>query len=478
MLTQTLGAQAANRYVRAGAFVRAHDPKNFSPATGGRLVIDGLDEIASATPGGGIHDVLRQLSAMGSPPFILSSREADWVGAAARVQIEDDYEEAVQILHLQPFDRDDAAIFLEAEFPTVQANAVLDHLADHGLEEIYRNPLTLRMIGEVATAEEKLPETRAALLDRACALMLVEVNQRHHGAAHTQLADDTLLLGAGAIMASLLLCNRAAAFNGPAAQASPEVLHLSAITRLPLAEAAGQALKTRLFQAEGENQFAPVHRVVAEYLAARWLAAVVERGASPRRVLSLLTLAEGIPTSLRGVNAWLAHFSPALAPDCIAADPYAVLRYGDAQTMPLNQARLLLQALTRLSASDPYFREGGVGRRAAAGLLRIELKDQVLALIRDEQTLLSQLLLEGLDTSPLLPLIETEIGTILLDPEASAPIRLRALIALSDGGRLTSPAGLIEALLDRGDVQSNLPGRRAGRRTSASGRSGHRDRAR
>lgn len=457
VLTRALGSQTTNHYVRAGTFVRAHDPKVYLPTAGGRLVIDGLDEVASATPGGGIHDVLRQLSALGNPPFILSSREADWAGAAARVQIEDDYGQAVQLLRLQPFDRDDAAQFLAANFPSVDADAVLEHLANHGLEEIYGNPLTLRMIGEVADAEEALPQTRSALLERACALMLVEANERHHAASHTKQAAESLLLGAGTIAAGLLLCDCAAAFTGPIGGATAEVLPLAEIERLPLASAAGEALKTRLFQADGENRFAPIHRVVAEYLAARWLAAVVDGGASKRRVLSLLSLGGGVPTSLRGVNAWLAHFSAILALDCIAADPYAVLRYGDAESLPLDQARQLLQALTRLSETDPYFREGGAGRHAATGLLRVELKDQILAVITNEggHALLSQLLLEGLDTSPLLPLIKPEIERILLDPDASAPMRLRALAALSEGGQLTSPEPLLKALLDRGDGQSN-----------------------
>ena len=445
-------------YVRAGTFHRAADPKTYLPGIGGRLIIDGLDEIASAAPGGGIHDILRQLSTMGYPPFVLLSREADWNGAAARVQIEDDYGAAATLLHLLPFDRDDAATFLTRYFKQVDAALVLDHLASHGLEEIYRNPLTLRMIGEVAEAEQALPATRSALLEKACALMLVEENQRHHGAVHTQLAAQNLLLCAGAVAATLLLCDRMAVVTAPAAATAANCVHLSAITRLPLAALAGEALKTRLFQAEDECRFVPSHRVVAEFLAARWLAACVEAGASKLRVLGLLTLGAGVPTSLRGVSAWLAHFSALLAPDCIDADSYAVLRYGDAETMPLDQARLLLTALTKLSDTDPYFRKRGVGSRAAAGLLRVELKDQVIALISNDlvNSTLALMLLEGLDGSPLLPVIEGRIEEILLDPDASAASRLRALQALSFGGRLRAPARLVNALLDRGDAQSNV----------------------
>ena len=39
------------------------------------------------------------------------------------------------------------------------------------------NPLTLRMLGEVAAAaDSRLPDTRAELFDRACRIMLEERN--------------------------------------------------------------------------------------------------------------------------------------------------------------------------------------------------------------------------------------------------------------------------------------------------------------
>ena len=90
VLTQMLGEQPGMKYYRAGTFVRSANPG--SMITGSeRIIIDGLDEIASTALGGGVELVLKQLSAMGSPPFILSCREADWRGATDRIKIEDDY---------------------------------------------------------------------------------------------------------------------------------------------------------------------------------------------------------------------------------------------------------------------------------------------------------------------------------------------------------------------------------------------------
>ena len=89
-LTRELGEWPRMKYIRAGTFVREANPDSL---IGGddRIIIDGLDEIASSAAGGAVEAVLRQLSAAGNPPFILSCREADWLGATDRIKIEDDY---------------------------------------------------------------------------------------------------------------------------------------------------------------------------------------------------------------------------------------------------------------------------------------------------------------------------------------------------------------------------------------------------
>lgn len=456
VLTRKLGSEGNNRYVRAGTFVRSTMPADSLPRLGGRLVIDGLDEVASSMVGGGVDAVLERLSTIGNPHFILSSREADWRGASARVRIEDDYNEAVSILHLEPFDRDDADLFLRSFFPDVDAGNLLDHLSARGLEEIYSNPLTLGMIGEIARAETTLPSARADLLERACTIMLREENQRHQDATHALRSNADLLSAAGAICASLLLCDRSGIYIGPTSETPDDFLHLSSIQGLPFAEAAAESRKTRLFQADGEGRFTASHRVIAEYLGARWLAICVDHTVSERRIRFLVTQAGGVPTSLRGLSAWLAHFSSALAPYCIAADPYAVLRYGNAETLPLEQARILLHALAKLSTEDPYFRAEDWSRHPATGLMRIELKDDILSLLSDERTHahLVFLLLEAMVGNPIAELLARDLETVLYNPNRLFGARSRAAGVLIESDALLSAKSVIERLLGLGDSDS------------------------
>ena len=273
------------------------------------------------------------------------------------------------------------ASFCRGRFPEVEVDRVLDHAANCGLEDIYKNPLTLRMLGETARQADALPDGRGKLFERACGLMLSEKNEHHRDGPHAHRSEDELLLAAGAICATQLLCDRVGVYVGSHAETPDEFVNVSDIEKLRLGEAARDALRVRLFQGEGEQRFTHVHRVIAEYLGARWLARCFEEGVSERRLFSLFRHGDGVPTSLRGLHAWIAHFSEALAGRCIAADPYAVLRYGDAETLSLDEARALLDALQELSEEDPYFRSEDWGRHRVSGLMRPELKRNIIGII-------------------------------------------------------------------------------------------------
>jgi hypothetical protein len=253
-LAQKLADRPGLIYCRAGSFVRSAKPSSLLTA-GDRIVIDGLDEVASAVPGGGVEAVLNQLSAIENPPFILSCREADWRGAADRIKIADDYGQEPVLLHLQPFDLRDAEAFLAGHFIKLAGSDVLAELARRGLDEIYRNPLTLRMVGEVVEADGSLPGSRAALLGRACELMLKEENPRHLGSQHTQQGIDDLLLAAGTICAAQLLCDQLGVYAGSVASIPNGFAHLSQIEKMRFGSSAGSVLKTRLFHADGVGRF-------------------------------------------------------------------------------------------------------------------------------------------------------------------------------------------------------------------------------
>ena len=455
VLTERLGALAQMKRFPAGTFMRTARPETLIDE-GDRIIVDGLDEIVSAYTGGGVHAVLEKLSQMGSPPFILSCRAADWRGAADRIQIADDYQADPLVLHLQPFDRDDAEAFLRNEFPALDPDEILAHVASRGLDGIYQNPLTLRLLGEVAQQQGPLPDSRAGLLERACTVMLTEENPRHQAGSHAQRSDEDLLLASGAICATLLLCDRTGVFTGDYRRTLDGAVHLSEVAALPHGEFVGDALRTRLFQGEAESIFSHIHRVVAEFLGARWLARCAADGRSDRRIFGLFRPGDGVPTSLRGLHAWIAHFSAPLATRCIAADPYAVLRYGDTETIGLEQARALLAELKRLSEKDPYFASEDWGRHPASGLMRPELREDILAILNapDRNLHLFLVVTNAMVGTSLARDIAPEVCAIVLDPGRSHDERSCAADVLRASEVVKDWDAFLHRLLELADSDS------------------------
>jgi len=450
-LTEALENALAAVRVTGGTFYRNEDPTRFAVAHGRPLIIDGLDEITSSSGSSAVDEVLKKLSRIGMPRFILSCRAADWQGSTDRYKIATDYGVEPTTLLLQQFSREDAITFLSAFDESIEAEDILDELTARDLGELYGNPLTLTLLAELSKDGQGLPESRADLFNRACELLVREENRAHHNSQAAQSSLDNLLDSAGAIFSHLLLSgslgvaerHRGGVPNGYVSKGD-----LENISSAPLVSA---SLKTRLFQSAGENLFIPFHRVIAEFLGARWLSIRLSNGLSQRRVLQSLTFADGVPTALRGIHAWLAHSNPSVADRCILADPYGVLRYGEPSQLPASRARLLLSSLASLANEDPYFRSEDWGRRAVAGLARSELKDQIVDLIRrpDRHFHLSTLILEALPGSSLTDEIVPELMTLIQDANAAYAERRNAVEALVKSDTKTDWVSTVRTLTSK-----------------------------
>jgi hypothetical protein len=435
-LTKSLEDEFGFVRVSAGAFYRNHNLTRFHVPGNTKIIIDGLDEITSSSGVSAIDEILKKLSQIGNPNFILSCRSADWQGSTDRHKIGSDYGAEPVTLNLQPFTYNDAKQFLDSYGETINADRVLRELDEHDLSEFYVNPLTLTLVAEIVAAGQGLPKGRTELLDRATELLVSEVNPAHQRSPAAQSSLDNLLDSAGAIFAHLLLSGSIGITDRPREYIPDGYVPIGELNDITDALRIPAAVKTRLFQSPDENLYTPFHRVIAEYLGARWLSNRISRGLSERRVFQALTFAGGVPTGLRGLHAWLAHFSPQLAPRCIKTDPYGVLRYGEPDHLPLEQARLLLNSLASLANEDPYFRSEDWGKRAITGLARLELKDDIVALIKapDRHVHLSTLVLEALDGSQLTNVIAPELMAVVENAAAAYIERLHAAEALSGSG--------------------------------------------
>ncbi len=398
---------------------------------GDLVVIDALDEVATAREADAVQRVLEKLAGLGHPPFILSCRSADWQGAVASHDIEADYGHSPIILTIEPLNRAKAKEFLAARLDSSKTQLLIDHLESRSLESLYQNPLTLRLLADVADENDTLPDTRGQLFETACDLLWTELAPSHEGSALSNLTRDEAIFAAGAASAVQILTNADAISLRGAAQIEEGDRSIRIVERLPHGDPARAIIGSRLFVPAGIQRFAPLHRVIAEYLGARWLANLLEDGRSEKRIFSMLTLNGTVPASLRGIHAWIAYFSNLAADQVIENDPYGVLRYGDPSTLSVPKARKLLQALTGLSEIDPYFRSGDWGAASAKALARPELQHELEAILDTSDNFhLRKLILECITGSPIADALVPRLRALILNDQATFAERAEAAEAI------------------------------------------------
>ncbi|TGR08198.1 hypothetical protein EN833_18755 [Mesorhizobium sp. M4B.F.Ca.ET.190.01.1.1] len=415
-LMRELGRRLGISPMTAIRFINAKNPAKLA-LEGKPVLIDGLDEAMSQREGDAVDAILAQLEEAGSPPFIISCRSREWQ-ARSVTNLRQLYGADPRILTLEPFGWAEARAFLLARDPSVDADHVLDHLANHSLEELYRNPLTLGLMGRVAETDTQLPATRASLFERVCTLIWPEHDPDRQYEGLAQLTEDDALDAAGAIAAALLFAGAEAASAAGAAQVQQGDIRLADLETLPKAKAARAIFSSKLFHSVGPLRAKPIHRVIAEFLGARWLARQAGTPRAQRRVLAQLHGSGGVPASLRGLHAWLAYHSPTMAERVIAKDPYGVLRYGETTALAPHLADGLFEALYLLAEDDPYFRAADWDSKTAAGLMIPALKPKIDAIIASPASSvhLRSLLIEGLEGTPLAAELTDTLEAIVLSP--------------------------------------------------------------
>ncbi len=423
-LMEKLGESPDWQYFRATTFLRRQDN---SIQEGSQLIIDGLDEVAAMEIGDPLHNVLKKLNACENPPFIISCRAAEWRGATARLDIEDDYGLTPKLMSFVPLTVIEATEILSYEVGTRKAEKSIDSLCSSGLETFFQNPLNLEFVAKTLKKQRDLPETKAELIYYATLALCQETNEIKAHSVFAKLSEEEVLDISGCLMATMLLSGKEGISKTHSARGTLELSKISDLTDIEKAEAVLDSkffriLRDSSIDSQGPKAFIPLHRTVAEFLGARWLANEVEKKGNPKRVarrlLSLISAEGGVPASLRGLHAWLPKFSAErLGPKVIAQDPYGILRYGDGDHLSANQASQIIQGLRQLALFNPYFRYSRWETFSTKGLAHPGLVDEIRAILSDtdEPRQLRAMLLNAIKGEEIAANFTTDLKEIMLD---------------------------------------------------------------
>lgn len=359
--TRALKSEAeatGGEYVTARRFITLGAESTASDTT---LFIDGLDEIRAGSQSRRkpLDEIVTRLNQLGRPRFRIACREADWLGAVDQNALRAVAPNGeLTELHLMPLG-DAEVLQILARDPKTSANATafLNNAKRQGIQPLLGNPLLLRLVIEAAQGSQ-LPSSRASLYQLACERLAVEYNDEHRAEIRQTPSTEDLLDDAGLLAALLLLSgtdglSARTTLNPPDQAALVESIPMALGLRDPRA-----AISSKVFVADGEFRV-PLHRTVAEYLAARAIAARVQSGLPIGRVLALMSsLDGGIVEPLRGLHAWLAVHCMPNRRELIDRDPLGVVLYGDPTSFTTTEKEHVLQALHREAQRFAWFRRG------------------------------------------------------------------------------------------------------------------------
>jgi hypothetical protein len=346
--TFSFDAEAAacrGHYLRASAIEDDEPPVTPTDT----VFIDGLDEVRAGTAGAGdaLARVVRWLRRSGTPRLRLSCREADWRGAADAQRLSALYPDLVE-LHLQPPTRDDMLALLP-RWSSADPEQFLQRAERAGLLPLFGNPFLLKLTAQAVGARGGgFPATRFEVYEAACRDLVREHNPEHQPGGST----DAILRDAGLLCALHLLSGCTLSVLP-----RPDTLDLRELPPELMGLADAQiALRSKVFTQAAE----PIHRSIAEFLAARAIAQRVKDGLPLERVLALLLGADERPVeALRGLLAWLVcHLPHDSRHALLRIDPLGFVLNADPARLSADETRRLWQALAERAQENPWFRAG------------------------------------------------------------------------------------------------------------------------
>ena len=344
---------SGGHYVTARNFITLKEKPEWEGST---LFIDGLDEIRAGsddkrTP---FDSIRTKLEHLGGPRFRLSCRDADWFGSNDRDHLKAVSKDGeVTVLRLDPLSKENIGEILQRRPDINDTVQFMAAAREKGIEALLANPQSLGMLA-IAVAGYRWPVTRKQTFELACQSLLKEHNQEHQIAGYDGVGITKLMDIAGKLCAIQLLSG-AGGFALPGGENGRDFPELERITGEDHSFFR-QVLGTKLFQSANERRHTPVHRQIAEFLAARYLAKLIGEGLPIGRILALMTGHDGaIVSELRGLSAWLVAHSPSGRRDIIARDPLGNVLYGDVRGLPTDEKRWILEGLEREVNKNPWF---------------------------------------------------------------------------------------------------------------------------
>ena len=428
-------ALVTEQQAHGGVFVTVRDFLTFDNPEwrGTTLYLDGLDEVRAGEADGRppLEQVLKKLDQLDRPPFRLSCRWADWLGAYDRGRLDRVSSGTLTVLELDPLSDEDVERILAENHAVADPERFISQARERGIASMLRNPQNVDLLAE-AVLGGHWPESRLETFEFACRMLVRDSSIGHLVASPTAAETKSLLEQAGRLCAVQVLADLAGFTH---------LDHVTATADYPpvpgeaIASNVGRVLRTKLFEGTSEGRLSPAHRQIAEFLAARHVSGLIDDGLPLRRVLALITGFDGeLVGSFRNFAAWLGIHNRPSRKELSRLNPSGLFNAGIPGTLSTEEKRDILANLRRDPSGDRYSIMTS-WRPGLGALVSPELQDEFHGILsapdRENPTQVhARIALRALKDGIPLPALVDKVLRIVRDPSWLPETRSAALESL------------------------------------------------
>ncbi|CAK2397585.1 ATP-binding protein [Vibrio crassostreae] len=425
-LLKSLGQQLGTSSITANIFVHLGANNYNTP-----IVIDAFDELAKIEQSG-IHRLLAQIRHAEPTHVIISSRSSEWDNAATNT-VQDFLNTEPLVVRLCEFDELEQRAIFEHYAPSEDFAVFNSEVSKFALEALLPNPQFLKMFIDAYLESGRSFADKQSIFKLAVERLAKEVSKTA-GRANQVLSTTQKVDISSEIFAKLLLSG---AEGVSISEIAADRIHPLLTSLVGNNSSIYSVLTTRLFKlGSNSDQHLPVHKIVAEYCAAKYITKRILDPTDPitlNQCLPIIAPNSTVRDELRGLLGWIATLgNKSVQEAAIELDPYAVLANGDPSQLEPSSKLLLLSKLKEVESKDPYFRRSDFSRRfSLAGFFTEDIVEDIKPLLKKPSDgHLRELVLELLIGAPINQLLQDQLRQIVLEPKEDKYSRIFAFNSL------------------------------------------------
>lgn len=397
------------------------------------IVIDAFDELAKVDQSG-VHRLFANAINAKPTRVIISSRSSEWDNATTNT-FKEFFTFTPLVVRLCEFNEAEQQAIFDHHVPGEDFTAFQSEVARFDLGTLLPNPQFLKLFADAYIESERHFTDKQSIFAQAVERLAKEANPKVARSKQALSIIQKVEIAAE-VFTKLLLSGAEGICTSEATENRMYPLLASLFTG---GTAADSILATRLFKpGDSADQHRPVHKIVAEYCAAKYLTKRITDPADSLtlpKCLPIIAPNSTVRDELRGLLGWLAALgNKPIEESAIKLDPYAVLANGDPSQLEQSSKRLLINRLKDIEDKDPYFRRGDFWRRfSVAGFFTQDVVEEIKPLlVTGSDGHLRDLILELLAGSSAIGQLRDNLRQLVITPSENANTRTLANRCLLD----------------------------------------------